>query len=70
MGGPSGVTSSTHAITTAMGNPSIATRMNTRSAHGGASKAGKAMLATCTITHATTTYAPPTFSTPRRLSSA
>ena len=51
---PSGVVSNTHAITSAIGKPSISTRMKTRSAQGGASKAGKPMLAPCTTSQATT----------------
>ena len=51
---PSGVASKAHASSNAAGNPSIASRMNTRSAQAGASNAGKAMLTTCTASHATT----------------
>src|SRR5688572_26551891 len=67
---PSGVTSKAQVITSTAGNPSIATRMNTRSAHGGASKAGKPIDTACTASHATTRYAAPTLKTLRRLSSA
>ena len=49
-----GVICSIHAITSAIGKPSITTKMNTRSAHGGASKVGNGMLAACTTSHATT----------------
>ena len=52
---PSGVNCSNQAITSAKGNPSSSTKMKTRNAHGGASKAGKAMLAACTTSQATTT---------------
>ena len=51
---PSGVICSIHAITSAIGKPSISTKMNTRNAHAGASKVGNAMLAACTTSHATT----------------
>ena len=51
---PAGVVSSTQASTSSTGRPSSATGMQARMAHAGASKAGKAMLAPCTASQATT----------------
>ena len=51
---PSAVTSNTHANTSAMGNPSMTTKMKTRRAQGGASNAGNPMEAACTRSQPTT----------------
>src|SRR4029079_12304676 len=67
---PPGVRSNIQADNSAIGNPSIAIRMKTRSAHGGASNAGKPIETACTASQATTRYAPPTLKTLRRLSSS
>ena len=48
------VRSNTQANTSAIGNPSINIRMNTRSTQIGASNVGKPIEAACTASHATT----------------
>ncbi len=67
---PSGVSSNTHASTSAGTNPIARTMMTTRSSHDGRSKAGRTVLVTCTTSHAATRYNPAMRCTLRRLISS